>query len=85
MVISVAVDCKYDSRQGKAKAFSKEFSSDENLKQQWLIKIKRRNIQSMQHVRMYHTHIVNSSVCAPTFTSSDWSTYGVTCLGNLCN
>ena len=43
MVICVTVDCKSDSRQG-------------NLKQQWLIKIKRRNIQSIQHMRMCHTY-----------------------------
>ena len=35
-VISVAVDCKSDSRQGIRK-------------QQWFIKVNRRNIQSMQH------------------------------------
>ena len=39
MAICVAVDCKSDTRQ-------------ENLKQQCLIKIKRRNIQSMQHTTM---------------------------------
>ena len=35
----MAVDRKSDSNQG-------------NLKQQWLIKVKHRNIQSIQHVRM---------------------------------
>ena len=48
MVICVAVDCKSGS-------FHK-FSRDENLKQQWLIKIKCRNIQSIQHARMCHAY-----------------------------
>ena len=39
MVTCVAVDCKSDIRQGY-------------LKQQGLIKIKRRNIQSIQQVKM---------------------------------
>ena len=47
-VICVAVDCKSGS-------FYK-FSRDENLKQQWLIKIKYRNIQSIQHARMCHAY-----------------------------
>ena len=42
MVIYVAADCKSDSRKG-------------NMKQQWLIKTKRKNIQLIQHVRMCHT------------------------------
>ena len=50
MVICVAVDCKSDSRQGKC------FPREENLKQQWLIKIKHGNIQSKQDVRMYHAY-----------------------------
>ena len=33
-----------------------KFPRDENRKQQWLIKIKRRNIQSIQHVRMCHAY-----------------------------
>ena len=41
MVICMAVDCKSDG-------------SHRNLKQQWLIKIKRRNIQSIQLVKMCH-------------------------------
>ena len=42
MVICVAVDCKSDStREGLS--FYK-FLRDENLKRQWLIKIKRKNI-----------------------------------------
>ena len=28
------------------------FARDENMKQQWLIKINRRNIQSIQHAKM---------------------------------
>ena len=57
MVICVAVDCKSDSRQGKPvfiKGSFYMFPREENLKQQWLIKIKRRNIQSIEHVRMCH-------------------------------
>ena len=48
MVIYVAVDCKSNS-------FHK-FPRDENLKQQRLIKIKRRNIQSIKHARMCHAY-----------------------------
>ena len=48
MVICMTVNCKRDSRQGEGLSFYK-FPMDENLKQQWLIKIKRRNIQSIQH------------------------------------
>ena len=48
-------DCKSDSRLGKAISFYK-FPRNENLKQQWLLKIKRSNIQSMQHVRKSHLH-----------------------------
>ena len=55
MAICVAVDCKSDSRQGKAISFYK-FPRNENLKQQWLLKIKRSNIQSMQHARICHLH-----------------------------
>ena len=36
MVICVTVDCKSDSRQGKAVSFYK-FPRNENLKQLWLI------------------------------------------------
>ena len=47
MVISVAVDCKimemYGKSDGRRGSFYK-FPRDENLKQQWFIKIKRRNI-----------------------------------------
>ena len=46
MVICVAVDCKSDSRQGKAISFYK-FTRNKILKQQWLLKIKRSNIQLM--------------------------------------
>ena len=42
MVICVVIDCKSDSKQG-------------NLKQQWLIKLKRRNIQSIP-VRICHAY-----------------------------
>ena len=45
MVICLAVDCKSDTRQGKDYMFG--FPREENLKQQWLIKIKCRNIQSI--------------------------------------
>ena len=40
--------------QGRASFY--KFSRDENLKQQWLIKAKRRNIQSIQHARMYRAY-----------------------------
>ena len=54
MVICVAVDCKRNSiREGLS--FYK-FPRDKNLKQQCLIKTKRRNIQSIQHSRMCHTY-----------------------------
>ena len=43
------------SRQGKAISFYK-FPKNENLKQQWLLKIKRINIQLMQHARICHLH-----------------------------
>ena len=33
-----------------------KFPKEENLKQQPLIKIKRRNIESIQHVKMCHTY-----------------------------
>ena len=52
MVICVAFDCKSDSRQGKAKVYIYEFPRNEN--RQWLIK--RRSIQSIQHVRMCHAY-----------------------------
>ena len=55
MVICVAVDCKSDSRQGKAISFYK-FPRNENLKQKCLLEIKRSNIQSMQHARICHLH-----------------------------
>ena len=45
---------KTDSRQIKAYFF--KFRGDENLKQQWLIKRKRRDIQSIQHDRMCHAY-----------------------------
>ena len=48
MVICVAAVCKSGS-------FDK-FSRDENLKQQWLIKIKCKNIQSIQHARMCYAY-----------------------------
>ena len=35
--------------------------SEENLKQQWLIKIKSRNIQSIQHARMCHAYYFGSN------------------------
>ena len=41
MVICVAVDCKSDRRRGKAVTFAPR---NENLKQQWLLNIKCRNI-----------------------------------------
>ena len=50
MIICVAVDCKSDdAREGTS--FYKS-PKDENLKQQCLIKIKGRNLQSIQHDRM---------------------------------
>ena len=55
MVICVAVGCNSDSRDGKGLSFYK-FPVDENLKKQWLIKIKRKNIQSMKHARICHLH-----------------------------
>ena len=33
-----------------------KFPREENLKHEWFIKIKRRNIQSIQHVRISHTY-----------------------------
>ena len=33
-----------------------KFPSEENLKQQWLIKVKLRNIQSIQHARMSYAY-----------------------------
>ena len=53
MVISVAVDCKSDSRQVDLIFY--KFPKDINLKQHWFMKTKRRNIQSI-HVRMCHTY-----------------------------
>ena len=50
----VAVDCKSDTRHGKAKVY--KFPRDENLEQQWLIIIKHGNIPLMQHARMCHTY-----------------------------
>ena len=47
MVICVAVDGKSESRRREVLPCYK-FPRDENLKQQWLIKIKRRNIQPIQ-------------------------------------
>ena len=55
MVICVAIDRKSASRQGKVISFYK-FPRNENLKQKWLLKIKRSNIQSMQHARICHLH-----------------------------
>ena len=55
MVICVAVDCKSDTRQRRAQIF-KKLPREENLKQQWLIKMKCRNIQSIQHARMCHAY-----------------------------
>ena len=52
----VAVDCKSDSRQGKEDRSFYKVPRDEHLKQQWLIKIKRGNIQSIQHDRMCHAY-----------------------------
>ena len=42
MVICVAVDCKSDSTRERLSFY--KFLRDENLKRQWLIKIKRKNI-----------------------------------------
>ena len=59
MVICVAVGCKSDSRQVEASTSSGsfyKFPKNENLKQQWFLKIKRSNIQSMQHARIRHLH-----------------------------
>ena len=36
-----------------------KFPREENLKQQWLIKIKHRNLQSIQHARMNHTYCIS--------------------------
>ena len=51
MVICVAVDGKSESRRREVLSCYK-FPRDENLKQQWLIKIKRRNIQPIQYIKM---------------------------------
>ena len=49
MVICIAADCKSERRFYK-------FPKDENLKKQYLIIIKHRNIQSIQYVRMCHAY-----------------------------
>ena len=54
MVICVAVDCRCDNSAREGINFHK-FQKEENLKQQWLIKIKRRNIQLIKNARMCHT------------------------------
>ena len=51
MGICLAVGCKSDTRQGLNVY---EFPREENLKQQWLIKIKCRNIQLIQQGGMNH-------------------------------
>ena len=50
----MAIDCKSDTRQGGGGLNFYKFRRKENLKQQWLMKIKRRNIQSIQHTRICH-------------------------------
>ena len=42
MIIFLPVDCKSDEDKGKPKFF--KLPRDDNLKQQWLLKIKSRNI-----------------------------------------
>ena len=54
MIICLAVDCQSDSRQGQAGLDFYKFPKDKNLKRQWLIKVKHKNIQSIQHVIMCH-------------------------------
>ena len=60
MDICLAVGCKSDTRQGKDEILLNvyKFSREENLKQQWLIKIKRRNIQAIQQARMNQAYCV---------------------------
>ena len=55
MVICVAVDCKSDIWSSENLGFY-NFARDKNLKQQWFIKVNRRNIQSLKHVRMCHAY-----------------------------
>ena len=54
MVIYVAVE-KVIVDKGRPK-FLYEFPRNENLKRQWLKKVKRRNIQSIQPIRMCHAY-----------------------------
>ena len=54
MVICVAVE-KVIVDKGRPK-FLYEFPRNENLKRQWLKKVKRRNIQSIQPIRMCHAY-----------------------------
>ena len=42
----------------KERPIDYRFPRVEKLKQQWFIKIKRRNIQSIQHVRMCHAYFL---------------------------
>ena len=58
IVICVAVDRKSDSRQGKYKVFI-NFQDKKNLKLQWLRKIKPKNIQFIQHARMYNAYCLD--------------------------
>ena len=55
MVICLAVRCKSDTRREGINVY--EFSREENLKQQWLILIKCRIIQSIQQARMNHAYL----------------------------
>ena len=59
MVICLAVGCKSDTKYEKEGLNVYEFPREENLKQQWLIKIKCRNIQSIQQARMNHAYCVD--------------------------
>ena len=52
MVIYLDVGCKNDTRLIREGLNVYEFPREENLKQQWLIKIKCRNIQSIEQARI---------------------------------
>ena len=55
MVICMAVGCKSETSEGLNVY---EFLREENLKQQWLIKIKCRNTQLIQQAKMNHANCV---------------------------
>ena len=55
MVICMAVGCKSETSEGPNVY---EFLREENLKKQWLIKIKCRNSQLIQQAKMNHANCV---------------------------